>query len=237
MSDEFGAAINGNGTLSDVFDRIQAPVVAYAQEQGSPSPSSSRATAGRFIGAPDPFILPDGTMAMSKSPATATRQARSGVFTSRKLAPYRFMAPFLLLSVYRLHRRAAGLCVLHEPLPRYSVGGRQFAGAASYVKVAGDAKFWGGVWNLVLFGIVQVPIMLGLAMFVAIVSSIVAKSMPRASSGWLLPPLAVPSVIAAIIWGYLYCPTFGPHADGQRVQPAAAGLPVAGAMIFSWPIS
>jgi multiple sugar transport system substrate-binding protein len=34
MSDEFGAAINGNGTLSDAFDRIQAAVVAYAQEQG-----------------------------------------------------------------------------------------------------------------------------------------------------------------------------------------------------------
>lgn len=34
MSDEFGAAINGNGTLSDAFDRIQATVVAYAQEQG-----------------------------------------------------------------------------------------------------------------------------------------------------------------------------------------------------------
>jgi multiple sugar transport system substrate-binding protein len=34
MADEFGASINGNGTLSDAFDRIQTTVVAYAREQG-----------------------------------------------------------------------------------------------------------------------------------------------------------------------------------------------------------
>jgi multiple sugar transport system substrate-binding protein len=34
MADEFGASINGSGTLSDAFDRIQDVVVAYAQEQG-----------------------------------------------------------------------------------------------------------------------------------------------------------------------------------------------------------
>lgn len=34
MSDEFGAALGGNGTLSDAFDRIQASVVTFAQDQG-----------------------------------------------------------------------------------------------------------------------------------------------------------------------------------------------------------
>ena len=34
MSDEFGASISGNGTLSDAFDRIQDAVVTYAKEQG-----------------------------------------------------------------------------------------------------------------------------------------------------------------------------------------------------------
>lgn len=34
MSDEFGASINGNGTLSDAFDRIQDTVVTFAEEQG-----------------------------------------------------------------------------------------------------------------------------------------------------------------------------------------------------------
>jgi multiple sugar transport system substrate-binding protein len=34
MSDEFGASLSGNGTLSDAFDRIQDAVVTYAKEQG-----------------------------------------------------------------------------------------------------------------------------------------------------------------------------------------------------------
>lgn len=34
MADELGAAVNGEGTLAEAFDRIQASVVAYATEQG-----------------------------------------------------------------------------------------------------------------------------------------------------------------------------------------------------------
>jgi multiple sugar transport system substrate-binding protein len=34
MADEFGAAISGSGTLADAFDRIQAAVVTFAEEQG-----------------------------------------------------------------------------------------------------------------------------------------------------------------------------------------------------------
>ena len=36
---------------------------------------------------------------MPNSPAAATRSARSGGFTSRRLAPYLFLAPFMLLFV------------------------------------------------------------------------------------------------------------------------------------------
>ena len=75
------------------------------------------------------------------------------------------MAPFLLLFIAFIVAPLA--YALYMSLFRDTlVGGRQFAGAAAYIKVAGDAKFWGGVWNLVLFGIVQVPIMLGLALAV-----------------------------------------------------------------------
>ena len=34
MSDEFGAALGGKGTLADAFDRIQTSVVTFAQDQG-----------------------------------------------------------------------------------------------------------------------------------------------------------------------------------------------------------
>jgi multiple sugar transport system permease protein len=90
------------------------------------------------------------------------------------------------------------------------------------------------VWNLVLFGIVQVPIMLGMALLFAIVldrGQVYAKGLFRL--GFFLP-YAVPSVIAAIIWGYLYGPTFGPFtqlANAFNLPPPDFVSP--GAMIFS----
>jgi multiple sugar transport system permease protein len=187
-----------------------------------------------LIGAPDLFILPDGgPMAMSNSPAAATRPARLGGFSSRKLAPYLLLAPFVLLFIAFIV--APLVYAFYMSLHRDTlVGGRQFAGAVSYIKVASDAKFWGGVWNLVLFGIVQVPIMLALALLFAIVldrGQVYAKSVFRL--GFFLP-YAVPSVIATIIWGYLYGPTFGPFtqmAKALNLPPPDFLSP--GAMIFS----
>jgi multiple sugar transport system permease protein len=170
---------------------------------------------------------------MSNSQAATMGNAAARSFSAKKIAPYLFVAPFLLLFIAFIVAPLA--YALYMSLFRDTlVGGRQFAGAAAYIKVAGDAKFWGGVWNLVLFGIVQVPIMLGLALLFAIVldrGHVYGKSIFRL--GFFLP-YAVPSVIATIIWGYLYGPTFGPFTQLAK----AWGLPPPdflspGAMVFS----
>jgi multiple sugar transport system permease protein len=138
--------------------------------------------------------------------------ARHSSLSARVLTPYLFLAPFFALFVafiiaplvYALY-----LSVFRDTL----VGGKKFAGAANYLRVAGDSKFWDGVWNLAIFGIVQVPIMLGLALLFALVldrGQVFAKGLFRL--GFFLP-YAVPSVIAALIWGYLYGPVFGPFTQ------------------------
>lgn len=138
---------------------------------------------------------------------TAGRRRRP--LTAKAIAPYIFLAPFFLLFfafIVAPLAYALYMSVFRDTL----VGGRQFAGAANYLKVMGDQKFWDGVWNLVIFGIVQVPIMLGLALLFALVldrGQVYAKGLFRL--GFFLP-YAVPSVIAALIWGYLYGPVFGP---------------------------
>jgi len=170
---------------------------------------------------------------MLNSQAATMGNAAARSFSAKKIAPYLFVAPFLLLFIAFIVAPLA--YALYMSLFRDTlVGGRQFAGAAAYIKVAGDAKFWGGVWNLVLFGIVQVPIMLGLALLFAIVldrGHVYGKSIFRL--GFFLP-YAVPSVIATIIWGYLYGPAFGPFtqlAKAWDLPPPDFLSP--GAMIFS----
>ena len=63
------------------------------------------------------------------------------------------------------------------------------------------------------FGAFQVPIMLGLALLLALVldSGVVwFRSVFRL--GFFLP-YAIPSVVAALVWGYLYGQDFGPFAQ------------------------
>ena len=82
--------------------------------------------------------------------------------------------------------------------------------------MAGDAKFWGGVWNLVLFGIVQVPIMMGLALLFAIVldrGQVYAKGVFRL--GFFLP-YAVPERDRDDHLGLSLRPDLGPFTQMAR---------------------
>jgi multiple sugar transport system permease protein len=140
--------------------------------------------------------------------------------TPRGLAAYLFLAPFLLLFVvflvlpliYALH-----LSLYQDTL----IGDRTFAGWDNYARVFGDEAFWRGIKNMLLFGAVQVPVMLGLALVFALVLDAGTTHLRSLFRIGFFLPYAVPSVIAALVWGYLYGPSFGPFAQFAR----ATGLP------------
>jgi multiple sugar transport system permease protein len=126
----------------------------------------------------------------------------------RSLVPYLFLAPFILLCLLVL---VAPLCLaLDLSLFRDTLArGRIFVGLGNYVEAFQDGNLWEGLGHVLLFGIVQVPIMLGLALGLALLldSGVVwAKSLFRIA---FFLPYAVPSVIGALIWAYIYGPSFG----------------------------
>ena len=126
--------------------------------------------------------------------------------------PYLFLLPFMVLFVVFLVLPlvyALGISVFETRL----VGGTAFVGLENYLRAFGDANFWQGVRRMVVFGIFQVPIMLGLALVFALVldgGTVWLRNLFRL--GFYLP-YAVPSVVAALIWGYLYGPSFGPFTQ------------------------
>ena len=126
--------------------------------------------------------------------------------------PYLFLLPFMVLFLVFLVLPlvyALGLSVFETRL----VGGTAFVGLENYLRAFGDANFWQGIRRMVVFGIFQVPIMLGMALAFALVldsGTIWLRSLFRL--GFYLP-YAVPSVVAALIWGYLYGPSFGPFTQ------------------------
>lgn len=126
------------------------------------------------------------------------------------LRPYLFLAPFLitflvfsvgpvLYSIY--------LSLFATPL----IGPRKFVGLQNFINAFSDQSFWSGVERVVLFGVIQVPLMLLIALFFAIVFDL---ELVRRGGGILrliyFLPYAIPGVISALMWGYLYEPRYSP---------------------------
>lgn len=155
--------------------------------------------------------------------ATATGavpKRRSSVNLGRRLAPYLFLLPFLLL--FAAFLIAPLLYALDLSLWKKAlVGGTRFVWFDNYTKAFVDPKFWGGVLTLVKFALMQIPIMLGLALLFALIldsGAVYFKGFFRVS---FFIPYAVPTVVAALLWGYLYSPVSGPATQ----IASAFGLP------------
>ena len=85
-----------------------------------------------------------------------------------------------------------------------------FGGLTQYIAVFQNEPFWASIGRVLLFGVVQVPVMLGVALLLAL---LLDSPMVRGAKFFRLAffaPYAVPSVIAAIMWGFLYSPNLSP---------------------------
>src|SRR5690242_3253295 len=85
----------------------------------------------------------------------------------RRFIPYLFLSPFLIgyiaFMVYPLVY-SLNLSLYRKQL----AGGTTFVGLANYGKVLADEFFWEGIRNVLTFGVVQIPVMLGLALLFAL---------------------------------------------------------------------
>ncbi len=145
---------------------------------------------------------------------------KSRVLINKKIAPYIFLAPFLIF-FFAFLIVPLGYAFELSIYKKSLVGGIRFVGAENYVKAFADPKFWYGVVTLFKFGAMQIPVMLGLALVFALIldsGMVYAKSFFRIS---FFIPYAVPAVIATLMWGYLYGPNYGPLSQLAN----AAGLP------------
>jgi len=91
-----------------------------------------------------------------------------------------------------------------------------FGGLVQYQRVFSDGPFWQSVGRVLAFGVVQVPVMLGLALVLAL---LLDSGLVRGRRFFRLAffvPYAVPGVVAAIMWGFLYSPNLSPFTAVTR---------------------
>ncbi|MEU4831314.1 sugar ABC transporter permease [Streptosporangium sp. NPDC023615] len=145
--------------------------------------------------------------ARAARPATPrTRSRRSSV--RRPWVGWAFAAPFCVVFLFAIVTPLA--YALHLSLFQDRlVGGNVFVGLANYAAAFQDRLFHAGLLRVGLFLAVQVPVMLALALLVALALDSGRLRLASAYRLGIFVPYAVPSVVAALMWGYLYGDEFG----------------------------
>jgi multiple sugar transport system permease protein len=154
---------------------------------------------------------------------STTRTRRAG---APRLAGLGFLAPFAIVFALVFLAPIAYALFLSLFADRL-VGGVQFVGLDNYVRILGDARFWSGVGNVVLFLLVQVPIMLFLSLVVALAidsGRVHGAAFVRLS---VFLPYAVPAVVATLMWGFMYGDRFGLVRSFNEILGSSIPSPLA----------
>lgn len=89
------------------------------------------------------------------------------------------------------------------------IGGNVFVGLSNYARLLKDGQFWSSVGRVALFTVVQVPIMLLLAALMALALDSLKLHGTRFFRITTFLPYAVPAVVAALMWGFIYGTKYG----------------------------
>jgi multiple sugar transport system permease protein len=138
-----------------------------------------------------------------------------------------FFLPFVLFYLVPIaYAVGQSFLVVRRTGGQYGSSYTTFGGFEQYVQVFQNTEFWASIGRIGLFGIVQVPVMLFVALVMALLLDtplLKLKSFFRISA---FMPYAVPGVIAAIMWSFLYSPQLSPLVDlleGMGLKPDFLG--------------
>jgi multiple sugar transport system permease protein len=141
--------------------------------------------------------------------AAATARPRRGRKRTRDNYGYVFGAPFLLCFLL-LFMVPLGYAAYLSLFKNQLVGGTVFAGLGNYTRAFTDGQLIAGVGRVALFFVMQVPVMLLLALLAALAIDSGLLRLARVFRLGIFIPYAIPGVVATLMWGYLYGPSFGP---------------------------
>ncbi|MDY0829946.1 sugar ABC transporter permease [Microbacterium sp. BG28] len=144
---------------------------------------------------------------MSTHAIAAPRRASGHI--RRQRVGWLFIAPFLVVFaaflVFPLIY-AFGMSLFSSTLAT----GTKFVGIDNYLKAFTDPLFLGGLGRVALYAIVMIPAQLLVALVAALVLDNLATWLSKLSRLLIFAPYAIPVVIGALMWSFLYSPRFGP---------------------------
>jgi len=144
------------------------------------------------------------TVARRRSSAAARRR--------HSLTGWLFVAPFgVVFLVFLIAPLAYAfyLSLYNKAL----IGGTKFVLFDNYIKAFTDQSFLDGVWFVFRFAVVLIPVQMLISLVIALVLDAVTTRFAKLSRLMIFLPYAIPAVIGAIMWGFLYSKNFGPLGE------------------------
>jgi multiple sugar transport system permease protein len=177
-------------------------------------------------------------MSTAEMQTRALRQRQRQSFRRGKLVGYAFIAPFLLLFVvFQLIPVAYALLQSVQATARSGLGigaaTTRFVGLANYAQALQDQEFIAGVLRMLLFGVVQVPIMLGIALLLALIFDSSVALFRRFFQFAAFLPYAVPGIVASILWSFLYLPGISPVVSAFQTLNVPLDFLAPGTVLWS----
>lgn len=148
------------------------------------------------------------TPAIKADPQPWVRAGASGI-ARRQRVGWLFVTPFLVIFATFLIfplGYAFGMSLFSSTLAT----GTKFVGLANYAKAFTDPLFLGGLGRVALFALIMIPAQLLVALVAALVLDTLSSWMAKLSRLLIFAPYAIPVVIGALMWSFLYSPKFGP---------------------------
>lgn len=161
---------------------------------------------------------PVATLDVPAEAQVRARASRRGVSPARRAqytAAYALLAPALILFAvafvipigYSVWLSVFGL---EAGGGAYSAREETFVGLGNYVDVLADPTFWESLLRLAVFAVVLVPLMMVTSILLALLLDLPRVRFGAFSRMAIFLPYGVPSVIAALMWGFLYVPEISP---------------------------
>ncbi|MFY1691191.1 carbohydrate ABC transporter permease [Plantactinospora sp. WMMB782] len=141
-----------------------------------------------------------------------TQKIRGKAHLREHLMGWFFVGPFAIVFLAFLIA-PLGYALYLSLFQKKLIGGTSFVFLDNYVKAFTDPSFLSGSWFVIRFALVAIPLQIVLALAMALILDAVTSLFTRFSRLMVFLPYAIPTVIGAVMWGFLYSRSFGPFSD------------------------
>jgi len=152
-------------------------------------------------------------------------------------APWLFVAPAIVLSaglmfaplIYTVFLSLQGRRV---PASGIGVATDVFVGLDNYLRTLTNPALYASFGRMIVYALIAVPLTMALAVVFALLLDNLSSRLTRFSRISIFLPYAVPGVIAALMWGFMYLPGVSPLGEILTTVGAPVPDPMGPGSIF-----